>query len=123
MCLEYWNYQNIQYGQVVLSGGDQLALFLEFYQKYFLGKKGYKCLSLDSRRGYEYIGVVDLIAVKRDKKDADTLNVVLFQVKGGGARVSQQELARLKRSVRKLRVNWNVVEKPGKSVQVWRPLV
>ncbi len=92
------------------------------FTKYLLGKKGYKTLSLDSRKGYEYVGVVDLVAAKRDRKDPDTLDLVLFQVKGGKARVTKRELHRLKRAVRKVRVEWNVVEKPGRSVKFRRPL-
>lgn len=92
------------------------------FTKYLLGKKGYKTLSLDSRKGYEYVGVVDLLAVKRNRKDPDRLDLVLFQVKGGKARLTKRELDRLKRAVRKVRVEWNVVEKPGRSVKFRRSL-
>jgi hypothetical protein len=92
------------------------------FTKYLLGKKGYKTLSLDSRKGYEYIGVVGLIAAKRDRKDPDILHLVLFQVKGGSARLSKEELNRLKQAVRNIKVYWNVAEKPGKSVKFRRPL-
>lgn len=92
------------------------------FTRYLLGKKGYKTVSLDSRRGYEYIGVVDLVAVKRDRKNPDILNLVLFQVKGGKARLTKQELNRLKQAVRNVRVDWNAAEKPGKSVKFRRPL-
>jgi len=87
------------------------------FTKYFLAKKGYKCLSLDSRKGYKYKGVVDLIAVKRDKKNPDILRVVLFQVKGGSARVSKEEIERLRFAARRLKVAWNIDEKPSKSVK------
>lgn len=87
------------------------------FAKYFLAKKGYKCLSLDSRKGFEYKGVVDLIAVKRDKKNPDILRIVLFQVKGGSARVSKDEIKRLRFAARRLVVDWNVAEKPSRSVK------
>lgn len=86
------------------------------FTKYFLAKKGYKSLSLDSRSGYEYKGVVDLIAVKRDKKDPDILELVLIQVKGGKARVSLQEIDRLRQAARRIKVGWNIAEKPNRSV-------
>ncbi len=87
------------------------------FTKYFLAKNGYKCLSLDSRKGYEYKGVVDLIAVKRDKKNPDILKVVLLQVKGGSARVSKEEIDRLRQAVRRIKVGWNVAEKPSSTVR------
>jgi hypothetical protein len=87
------------------------------FTKYFLAKKGYKSLSLDSRKGYEYKGVVDLIAVKRDKKNPDILRLILFQVKGGEARVSAGEIHRLQQAARRIRVGWNIAEKPSRSVK------
>lgn len=87
------------------------------FTKYFLSKKGYKCLDLDSRRGYEYKGVVDLLAVKRHKSDPDVLHIVLFQVKGGSARVTEKEIQRLSKAARRLKVDWNIAEKPKKSVK------
>jgi hypothetical protein len=86
------------------------------FTKYRLAKRGYRCLDLDSRKGYEYKGIVDLIAVKRHKSDPDVLHLVLFQVKGGSARVSQEELKRLARAVRRITVHWNVAEKRSTSV-------
>jgi len=87
------------------------------FTKYFLAKKGYKSLSLDSRKGYEYKGVVDLIAVKRNKNNPDMLQLVLFQVKGGRARVSEEEIKRLRQAARRIRVGWNIAEKPKRSVK------
>jgi hypothetical protein len=92
------------------------------FTKYFLGKGGYKYMSLDSKKGYEYIGVVDLIAVKREKKDPDLLTIVLFQVKGGGARVSLNEINRLRKAARRAKIQWNVAEKPKKQVTFRNPL-
>jgi hypothetical protein len=86
------------------------------FTRYFLTKKGYKCLSLDSRKGFEYKGVVDLIAVKRHKSDPDVLHIVLFQVKGGAARVTKEEIQRLSKVTRSIKVDWNTAEKPEKSV-------
>lgn len=87
------------------------------FTKYFLSKGGYKSMDLDTKKGYEYKGIVDLIAVKRDKKDPDVLTIVLFQVKGGGARMTDHEIARLRKAVSRIRVQWNVAEKPGKTVK------
>jgi hypothetical protein len=37
---------------------------VKLFTKYALGKKGWKVASLDSRHGFEYKGVVDLVAVR-----------------------------------------------------------
>jgi len=87
------------------------------FTKYFLGKLGYKCLSLDSKKEYEYVGVVDMIAVKRDPKDPDALYITLFQIKGGSSRVTMDEIRRLQKAVEKVKIYWNVAEKPDKKVK------
>ena len=87
------------------------------FTKYCLAKEGYKCLDLDSRKGYEYKGIVDLLAVKRHKSDPDILHIILFQVKGGSARVTDKEIERLSKATRSLKVHWNIAEKPKKSVK------
>jgi len=87
------------------------------FAKYVLAKQGYRVLSLDSPRGFEYKGIVDLVAVKRDRKDPDKLRVVLIQVKGGTAKVTLEEIRRLRKAVDKVEVSWNVAEKPEKQVR------
>jgi deoxyxylulose-5-phosphate synthase len=93
------------------------------FTKYFLAKGGYRYMDLDSKKGYEYKGVVDLIAVKRDTKDPDLLTIVLFRVKGGWARITPNEVKRLRKAVRRITVQWNVAEKPGKAVKFKTPLL
>jgi hypothetical protein len=79
-------------------------------------------VSLDSRKGFEYKGVVDLVAVKRDNRSPDELTVMLVQVKGGSARITKDELSRLWRAAKRLQVTWNVAMKPAKTVRFARPL-
>ena len=92
------------------------------FTRYLLGKRGYHSMSLDSRKGYEYKGVVDLIAVKRDLKNPDLLTIILLQVKGGGARVTPDEIDRLRTATQRLRVRWNVAEKPKTTVKLRKAL-
>jgi len=87
------------------------------FTKYELSKKGYKCLSLDSRKGYEYKGVVDLIAVKRHHKNPDRIEIMLLQVKGGSAKITSDELERLQAAARNVKIRWNVAEKPRRTVR------
>ena len=92
------------------------------FTKYMLSKLGYKHLSLDSKKGYEYKGVVDLLAVKRDTKNPDRLKILLLQTKGGSARVTPEELRRLKIATRTVKIGWNAVEKPGTAVRFRKKL-
>lgn len=87
------------------------------FAKYVLAQQGYRVLSLDSQRGFEYISVVDLVAVKRDKKDPDKLHIVLIQVKGGTSKITLEEIRRLRKAVDKVEVAWNVAEKPAQHVR------
>ncbi|HHT9132560.1 MAG TPA: hypothetical protein ACFYED_08740 [Candidatus Tripitaka californicus] len=88
------------------------------FTKYFLQKRGYRCISLDSRKGYEYKGVVDMVAIRRDKKNPDRLQIVLVQVKGGKARVTADELERLRAATKLIKVHWNVAEKPSTTIRL-----
>ena len=44
---------------------------------YKLGEAGWKVVSLDSRNGFEYKGVVDLVAVKGNNRSSDDLAIML----------------------------------------------
>jgi len=89
----------------------------KLFTKYALGKAGWKVASLDTRKGFEYKGVVDLVAVKRNNHFPDELTIMLVQVKGGRARVTKEEIARLRRAAGRLQVKWNVAAKPAKTVR------
>src|SRR3972149_1611186 len=55
-------------------GAQQKALLTaknaKTFARYKLSQEGYRCISFDSSKGYEYKGVVDLVAVKRDTRNA-----------------------------------------------------
>lgn len=86
------------------------------FTKYRLNKLGWRYVDFQSRKGYPRTGIIDLVAVKLDKQDPDKLRIVLFQVKGGSARIKSKEKARLRRAVSEVEVSFNWAEKPGKSV-------
>jgi hypothetical protein len=86
------------------------------FTKYLLSKRGYKCISLDTRKGYEYKGIIDLVAVKRDKRDPDCLEIIFVQVKGGEARITAEELKRLHAATKSAKIYCAVAEKPAKTV-------
>jgi hypothetical protein len=47
---------------------------------------------------------------------------MLVQVKGGSARVTKEELSRLRKAAKRVQVTWNVAAKPAKSVQFRKSL-
>lgn len=92
------------------------------FAKYKLSQKGYRVISFDSSKGYEYKGVVDLIAVKRDTRNPDRLKIVLVQVKGGSAKITEHELKRLKDAAKIIKADWNVAHKPAKAIRFERKI-
>ena len=92
------------------------------FAKYGLTKHGYRYISFESRKGHEYKGIVDLLAVKRSKSNPDCLDVMLLQVKGGSARVTPVELDRLQKAKDMVHVTWNVVHKPKRSVRFMKKI-
>ena len=87
------------------------------FAKYALGKAGWRVVSFDTRSGHEYKGVVDLVAIKRNNRAPDELTVMLVQVKGGAARITEAETVRLQAAAKRVRVRWNVAHKPGHGVK------
>jgi hypothetical protein len=93
------------------------------FTKVRLNKLGWRCVDFRSKRGYPRTDIVDLVAVKLDKKDPDKLKVILFQVKGGSARITEEEKTRLRNAVKKVEADYNWAEKPERSVEFyWEPI-
>lgn len=89
------------------------------FTKVALTKLNYKYLDFDTKKGNEYIGVVDLVAIKRHKNELgqlDDLEIILFQVKGGSKKVSDDEIERLKEAVKNVKITWNIAKKQGQKV-------
>lgn len=57
-----------------------------------------------------------MVAVRRDNKNPENLSIMLFQDKGGQAKVRESKISRLKRAVKNLLVDWNCAEKPSNKV-------
>jgi hypothetical protein len=47
---------------------------------------------------------------------------MLVQVKGGTAKVTKEEISRLRRAAGRLQIKWNVAQKPAKSVRFEKSL-
>ena len=92
------------------------------FTKYRLGQLGWRCANFQSKRGYARTGIVDMVAIKLDRKDADKLKIMLLQVKGGSSKVKDEEKMRLEKAIRKIEVAFNWAEKPARTVLFdWDP--
>lgn len=87
------------------------------FARYALTQAGWRVISFDTRAGYEYKGVADLVAVRRNNQAPDEITVMLVQVKGGKARLALGEIDRLRTAAKRVRLKWNVAEKRGKAVR------
>lgn len=63
-------------------------------------------------------GIIDAIVFRISKKDADTLDLRLVQLKGGRAGVSGAEIARLKKASASVAVDWMIAAFDGDSLHL-----
>jgi len=93
--------------------------FARTFTKYALTKEGYYSISLESKKGFEAPGIVDVIAVKKlFKEDPDKMEIVFLQRKGN-LKVTKKELERLKRAVEIATIKYGIAEyKEGKMAKV-----
>jgi cell fate (sporulation/competence/biofilm development) regulator YlbF (YheA/YmcA/DUF963 family) len=89
------------------------------FTKYKLTKMGYHSVSLESKKGFESKGVVDVVAVRKFYEgDPDKVEIVLLQRKGNVA-VSEKELKRLRAAKKKAVVKYGIAEyRKGKLAEV-----
>ncbi len=61
---------------------------------------GWKVAFFEGKTGAPRTGIIDAIAYRLDRKNADGLEVRLIQLKGGNAGISGREMARLKNAAK-----------------------
>ncbi|HKW96142.1 MAG TPA: hypothetical protein VJN43_00340 [Bryobacteraceae bacterium] len=74
---------------------------------------GWRVAFFEGKTGAPRTGIIDAIAFRLGRKDADFLDVRLIQLKGGNAGISGRELARLKKAASSATLNWLVAEFDG----------
>jgi len=89
------------------------------FTKYKLTKMGYHSVSLESKKGFEAKGIVDIVAARKlFKEDPDKVEIVLLQRKGNIA-VPKKELERLRVARKKAVIKYGTAEyKKGKLAKV-----
>src|SRR5690242_16868978 len=66
--------------------------------KQYCKEKGWRVAFFEGSTGSPRTGIIDAIAFRLDRKNADGLRVRLIQLKGGAAGVSGREITRLKKA-------------------------
>ena len=78
----------------------------------------WKVAFFEGKTGAPRNGIIDAIAFRLQRKNADAIEVRLIQLKGGKAGVSGPEIARLKRAVIDARISWMVAAFDGEALHV-----
>jgi hypothetical protein len=80
-------------------------------------KHGWHVAFFEGPTGAPRTGIIDAIAYRLGKENADFLDVRLIQLKGGEAGMKGKEIARLKQAAADATVNWLIAEFDGKGLQ------
>ena len=79
-------------------------------------KTGWRVAFFEGKTGSPRTGIIDAVAFRLQRKNADALEIRLIQLKGGKAGVSGPEIARLKKAVDEASVTWMIAAFDGKSL-------
>jgi len=77
---------------------------------------GWHVAFFEGKTGSPRTGIIDAVAFRLQRKNADALDVRLIQLKGGKAGVSGPEIARLKQAVTEARVTWMIAAFDGEAL-------
>jgi len=81
-------------------------------------KQGWRVAFFQGKTGAPRTGIIDAVAFRLGRKNADLLDLRLVQLKGGGAGISGREPARLKNAVKAVTVKMLIALFDGETLQV-----
>lgn len=79
---------------------------------------GWKLAFFEGKTGSPRTGIIDAIAFRLSRKNADALEIRLIQLKGGKAGISGIEMARLKKAVEEATISWMIAAFDGEVLHV-----
>jgi hypothetical protein len=79
-------------------------------------KHGWRVAFFEGATGAPRTGIIDAIAFRLGRKNADLLDLRLIQLKGGQSGVSAREIARLKDAIGGVTVDWLIAAFDGKTL-------
>jgi hypothetical protein len=77
---------------------------------------GWRVAFFEGKTGAPRTGIIDAVAFRLQRKNADALDVRLIQLKGGKAGVSGPEIARLKKAVMDAHISWMIAAFDGEAL-------
>lgn len=89
---------------------DALRLYCE--------ENGWHVAFFEGKTGAPRTGIIDAIIFRISKQNADALDLRLVQLKGGHAGASGAEVARLKKAIEAVAVNWLIAAFDGESLHL-----
>jgi len=89
--------------------------------KIYCNEHGWEVAFFEGKTGAPRTGIIDAIAFRLDRKNADALELRLVQLKGGHVGASGPEIARLKTAVNVCKVKIWVAAFDGKTLQLLSP--
>jgi hypothetical protein len=81
-------------------------------------RHGWRVAFFEGSTGSPRTGIIDAIAYRLGRRNADLLDVRLVQLKGGKAGVSGAEIARLKNAAAAATVNWLIAAFDGETLHL-----
>ena len=72
----------------------------------------------EGKTGAPRTGIIDAVAYRLDRKNADQLDVKLIQLKGGNAGITGREIGRLKKATDNAKVSWALAAYDGETLQL-----
>jgi hypothetical protein len=84
----------------------------------YCNKQGWKLAFFEGVTGSPRTGIIDAIAFRLGRKNADMIEFRLIQLKGGKAGVSGKEIARLKKAAANASVSWQIAAFDGESLHL-----
>lgn len=79
---------------------------------------GWKLAIFEGATGAPRTGIIDAIAFRLGRKNADLLDIRLIQLKGGKAGITAAEISRLKKAVTGATINWMLAAFDGESLHL-----
>lgn len=83
-----------------------------------LEARGWKVVFFEGKTGSPRTGIIDAVAYRLDRKNADQLDVKLIQLKGGKAGITGREITRLKKAAETAKVSWALAAYDGETMQL-----
>ena len=86
--------------------------------RHYCEQHGWKVAFFEGATGAPRTGIIDAIAYRLRRGNADQLDLRLVQLKGGNAGVSGSEIARLKKASTGATVNWLIAAFDGETLHL-----